>query len=136
MCGSLPQQVLTNWKGSKELGADYAVDHRKEDWHKQVRGITKEIAKRDSISPGVDVIFEHIGGSHWNKELTLLKYGATIVTTGATTGYDAPTDLRQIIFQGHQHFRLNTGNSRRVRGWISLDGSRKDKGSYRFCLYT
>ena len=40
------------------------------------------------------------------------------------------------IFQGHQHFRLNTGNSRRVRGWISLDGSGKDKGNYRFCLYT
>ena len=47
----------------------------KEDWHKEVRGITKEIAKRDGVSPGVDVIFEHIGGSHWNKELTLLKYG-------------------------------------------------------------
>ena len=84
----------------KELGADYAVDHRKEDWHKEVRGITKEIAKRDGVSPGVDVIFEHIGGSHWNKELTLLKYGATIVTTGATTGYDVSTDLRHIFFKG------------------------------------
>ena len=29
----------------KELGADYAVDHRKDDWHKEVRAITKEIAK-------------------------------------------------------------------------------------------
>jgi NADPH:quinone reductase-like Zn-dependent oxidoreductase len=84
----------------KELGADYTVDHRKEDWHKEVRGITKEIAKRDGVSPGVDVIFEHIGGSHWNKELTLLKYGATIVTTGATTGYDVSTDLRHIFFKG------------------------------------
>jgi len=84
----------------KELGADYAVDHRKEDWHKEVRGITKEIAKRDGISPGVDIIFEHIGGSHFNKELTLLKYGATLVTTGATTGYDVPTALRHIFFKG------------------------------------
>jgi len=84
----------------KELGADYAVDHRKEDWHKEVRGITKEIAKRDCVSPGIDVISEHIGGSHWNKELTLLKYGSTIVTTGATTGYDVPTDLRHIFFKG------------------------------------
>ena len=50
--------------------------------------------------PGVDVIFEHIGGSHWNKELTLLNYGGTIVTTGATTGYDAKTDLRHIFFKG------------------------------------
>ena len=84
----------------KELGADYAVDHRKDDWYKEVRGITKEIAKKDGGSPGIDVIFEHIGGSHWNKELTLLKYGATIVTTGATTGYNVSTDLRHVFFKG------------------------------------
>ena len=84
----------------KELGADYAVDHRKEDWHKEVKTISKEIANIKGKSPGIDVIFEHIGGSHWNKELTLLKYGATIVTTGATTGYDVKTDLRHIFFKG------------------------------------
>ena len=80
----------------KELGADYAVDHRKEDWYKEVRAITKEITG----TAGIDVIFEHIGGSHFNKELTLLKYGATLVTTGATTGYDVPSDLRHIFFKG------------------------------------
>ena len=83
-----------------ELGADYAVDHRKEDWHKEVRSIAKKIPKPLGDVPGVDVIFEHIGGSHWNKELTLLNYGGTIVTTGATTGYDAKTDLRHIFFKG------------------------------------
>jgi len=84
----------------KQLGADYAVDHRKEDWHKEVRQITKELGRKKGKTSGVDVIFEHIGGSHWNKELTLLKYGSTIVTTGATTGYDVKTDLRQIFFKG------------------------------------
>ena len=84
----------------KELGADYAVDHRKEDWHKEIRKISKEISKMNGKSPGIDVIFEHVGGNHWNKELTLLKYGATLVTTGATTGYNVPTDLRQIFFKG------------------------------------
>ncbi len=83
-----------------ELGADYAVDHRNDDWHKEVRAISKEISKKKNESPGIDVIYEHIGGTHWNKELTLLKYGATVVTTGATTGYDAKTDLRQIFFKG------------------------------------
>ncbi|MDH3678070.1 MAG: zinc-binding dehydrogenase [Nitrosopumilus sp.] len=83
-----------------ELGADYAVDHRKDDWHKEVQAIAKRITKPFGDVSGVDVIFEHIGGSHWNKELTLLKYGATIVTTGATTGYNARTDLRHIFFKG------------------------------------
>jgi len=83
-----------------DLGADYAVDHRNDDWHKEVRAIAKKIPKPSGDIPGVDVIFEHIGGSHWNKELTLLNYGGTIVTTGATTGYDAKTDLRHIFFKG------------------------------------
>ena len=83
-----------------ELGADFAVDHRKDDWHKEVRAIAKKIPKPHGDVLGVDVIFEHIGGSHWNKELTLLNYGGTIVTTGATTGYDAKTDLRHIFFKG------------------------------------
>ncbi len=83
-----------------ELGADYAVDHRKDDWNKEVREISKKISKPFGDIPGVDVIFEHIGGTHWNKELSLLKYGSTIVTTGATTGYNAKTDLRHIFFKG------------------------------------
>ena len=83
-----------------DLGADYAVDHRNDDWHKEVRSIAKKIPKSYGDVAGVDVIFEHIGGSHWNKELTLLNYGGTIVTTGATTGYDAKTDLRHIFFKG------------------------------------
>ena len=49
------------------LGADYAVDHRKDDWHKDVRAICKELAKKTNVVQGIDVIFEHIGGSHWNK---------------------------------------------------------------------
>jgi len=83
-----------------ELGADYAVDHRKDDWDKEVRDIAKKIKKPFGVVPSVDVIFEHIGGTHWNKELRLLNYGGTIVTTGATTGYMAPTDLRHIFFKG------------------------------------
>lgn len=84
----------------RKIGADYAVDHRRDGWHKDVFAISKDLAKDKNSPPGIDVIFEHIGGSHWNKELTLLKYGATLVTTGATTGYEVHTDLRHIFFKG------------------------------------
>ena len=83
-----------------ELGADFAVDHRKEDWHKEVRAISKELAKKKDEAPGIDVSFDHIGETHWNQQLTLLKYGATLVSCGATTGYDAKTDLRHVFFKG------------------------------------
>ncbi|MEK6821804.1 MAG: zinc-binding dehydrogenase, partial [Thermoproteota archaeon] len=83
-----------------ELGADFAVDHRKEDWYKEVRAISKELAKKKDEAPGIDVSFDHIGQTHWNQQLTLLKYGATLVSCGATTGYDAKTDLRHVFFKG------------------------------------
>jgi NADPH:quinone reductase-like Zn-dependent oxidoreductase len=76
----------------KELGADYVVNHRKEDWWKEVRNITNK--------EGVDVIFEHIGKSVFPQEVALLKMGGTLVTTGATTGYDSSIDLRYLFFKG------------------------------------
>lgn len=84
----------------KALGADYAVDHRKEDWHKEVFKITKDIAAKTGVRPGIDLTFDHIGETHFNKQLTLLNYGGTLVSCGATTGYDANIDLRHIFFKG------------------------------------
>ena len=118
----LQLQAQKNLEKLKEIGADYAVDHRKEDWHKEVRGITKQIVG----GPGVDVIFEHIGGSHFNKELTLLKYGSTMVTTGATTGYDVPADLRHIFFKGINILGSTQGTRAELEEGFILDGSRKD----------
>ncbi len=62
-----------------EIGADFAVDHRKEDWYKEVRAISKELAKTNREAPGIDISFDHIGQTHWNDQLTLLKYGGTLV---------------------------------------------------------
>jgi NADPH:quinone reductase-like Zn-dependent oxidoreductase len=83
-----------------DLGADYAVDHRQEDWHKEVRKLSKEIAQKEGKSPGIDLTFDHIGQTHFNKQLTLLNYGGTLVSCGATTGYDAKIDLRHVFFKG------------------------------------
>lgn len=85
----------------KELGGGgYAVDHKKDDWQKEIFKISKEIAKTKYKAPGIDLSFDHIGQTHFNEQLTLLKYGATLVSCGATTGYDAQIDLRHIFFKG------------------------------------
>jgi len=75
-----------------ELGADHVVNHREEDWYKKVRQITNK--------KGVDVVFEHIGKSVFPQEVGLLKWGGTLVATGATTGYDSSLDLRYLFFKG------------------------------------
>ena len=76
----------------RALGADYVVNHRKEDWFKKVREYTNK--------KGVDVIFEHIGQTHFPLEVGLLKMGGTLVTSGATTGYDSKIDLRFLFYKG------------------------------------
>lgn len=90
--------VISTASGSKlqklrDLGADHAVDHRDPSWAERVREICQSLL---GSPPGVDVVFEHIGGAHWNGALGLARRGGTVVTTGATTGYNAPTDLRLI----------------------------------------
>jgi alcohol dehydrogenase len=76
----------------RSLGADYVVNHRKEEWYARIREYTKK--------KGVDVIFEHIGKTHFPQEVMLLKMGGSLVTTGATTGYDSGIDLRFLFFRG------------------------------------
>jgi NADPH:quinone reductase-like Zn-dependent oxidoreductase len=76
-----------------ELGADQVVNHREPDWHKKVsRSVTN--------NQGVDIIFEHIGKSVFAQEVSLLNMGGTLVSTGATTGYDSKLDLRYLFFKG------------------------------------
>ena len=84
-----------------DLGADEAVDHRAAGWDEEVRRAGARLA-RSAGRPyeGIDVIYEHIGGSHWAAELGLLRRGGTIVTTGATTGYEVRTDLRLLTSEG------------------------------------
>lgn len=74
------------------LGADFVVNHRSEYWDRKVREITHR--------SGIDVIIEHIGKSHFPIEVRLLRKGGTLVSTGATTGYDSTIDLRYLFFKG------------------------------------
>jgi NADPH:quinone reductase-like Zn-dependent oxidoreductase len=97
-----------------ELGADNVVNHREADWYKKVREITNR--------QGVDVIFEHIGKTVFPQEMGLLKMGGTLVSTGATTGYDSAIDLRYLFFRGTNLLGATQGTKaglEEVVGWVS-----------------
>lgn len=74
-----------------ELGADEVVNYSSDDWPKEVRRLTD---KR-----GVDVVFEHTGAATWPGSIAALKNNGRIVTCGATSGFAAQTDLRQIFYR-------------------------------------
>jgi alcohol dehydrogenase len=97
-----------------KLGADHVVNHRESDWYKKVREITNQ--------QGVDVIFEHIGKTVFPKEVGLLKIGGTLVSTGATTGYNSTIDLRYLFFKGTNLLGATQGTKaglEEVLGWVS-----------------
>ena len=98
----------------RSLGADFVVNHRKEEWPKKVRECTGR--------KGVDVIFEHIGMTHFPLEVTLLKMGGTLVTSGATTGYESKIDLRFLFFKGTNLMGATQGTSAELQSlmrWVS-----------------
>jgi NADPH:quinone reductase-like Zn-dependent oxidoreductase len=76
---------------AKALGADHVVDYEKQDFLAEVKKLT---GKR-----GVDVVFEHTGKNTWEKSILSLTAGGRLVTCGATTGWDAVTDLRYVFYK-------------------------------------
>ncbi len=76
---------------ARELGADEVVDYTKSDWPKEVKRLTNR--------RGVDVVFEHTGADTWPGSLASLRNSGRLVTCGATSGFDAHTDLRQVFYR-------------------------------------
>jgi NADPH:quinone reductase-like Zn-dependent oxidoreductase len=71
---------------ARELGADHVINHYQQKIGEEVRKITRKA--------GVDIVIEHVGLATWSESLKSLKPGGTLVTCGATTGWQANIDLR------------------------------------------
>jgi len=71
---------------ARELGADFVVNHYEQKIGDEARRITR--------NAGVDIVIEHVGVATWNESVKALKPNGTLVTCGATTGYQAGIDLR------------------------------------------
>lgn len=76
---------------ARELGADETLNYSNDGWPKEVKKLT--------AGRGVDVVFEHTGEATWPGSIGSLKKGGRLVTCGATSGYDARTDLRQVFYR-------------------------------------
>lgn len=76
---------------AKELGADEVINYTRDDWPKEVKRLTGR--------NGVDVVFEHTGAGTWAGSIASLKNNGRLVTCGATSGFDAQTDIRQIFYR-------------------------------------
>ncbi len=76
---------------ARELGADETINYTRDDWPKEVKRLTDR--------KGVDVVVEHTGTATWAGSISSLKNNGRLVTCGATSGFDARTDLRQVFYR-------------------------------------
>jgi NADPH:quinone reductase-like Zn-dependent oxidoreductase len=76
---------------ARELGADETINYSNDAWPKEVKRLTG--------GRGVDVVFEHTGAATWPGSILCLKRGGRLVTCGATSGFDARTDLRHVFYR-------------------------------------
>lgn len=90
-------------KKAVELGADYTVNHRS--------GKVAEEARKYTDGRGVDVVVEHPGKATWDESLRSVAKGGRIVTCGATTGFDAVTDIRYVFAKEISIFGSYMGGS-------------------------
>jgi alcohol dehydrogenase len=80
----------------KALGADHAINYRKDRFEHEVRKLTKK--------KGVDVVFEHVGADTFNGSLLVLKRGGRLVTCGSSSGPTATINLMQLFQQQYRIF--------------------------------
>jgi alcohol dehydrogenase len=86
----------------QKLGAEFVLHRKKHDIFQQVRKITD--GRR------ADIVFEHTGADTWPISMQCLKWGGTIVTCGATSGFDAHMDIRLLWNKQQNYLGSHLGN--------------------------
>lgn len=76
---------------ARAIGADEVIVTSEQDYVAEVRRLTGRA--------GPDVILDHIGGELLEKAIGVAAWGGKVVTCGATAGFKASIDLRQIFFR-------------------------------------
>ena len=71
---------------ARALGAEFVLDHYKQDIAKEVKKITDGL--------GCDIVVDHVGAATWQASLRSLGKGGKLVFCGATTGPEVSMDLR------------------------------------------
>lgn len=76
-------------KACEDLGADKAINYKKEDFVSEVNAFTQ--------NKGVDIILDMIGGEYANKNISILKPGGRLVMINAMEGKMATIDLTKVM---------------------------------------
>lgn len=76
---------------ARELGATHVLEYSQGDFSREVRRITD--------GKGVEVVFDHVGGSTFEQSLRCVAWGGRLVLCGSTAGHLATVNLRAVFFK-------------------------------------
>ena len=76
----------------RELGASLAVDYKKQDFFKEVMGVTQD--------QGVDLILDPVGAAYLSRNLNLLRVNGRLVIIGLMSGSTAEINLGAMLGKG------------------------------------
>lgn len=99
-------------KRAKALGADEVINYEKKDFSLEV--------KRLNRGRGVDIVFEHIGPSTFQKSLASLARRGRLVTCGVTSGLLVSLDLRFLFVRQLSVFGSYMGGVKELRTVVRL----------------
>lgn len=95
---------------AKWLGAEEGVVYKEKGWEKKLKNICEKI----------DIIFDHTGKDFWESLIKIVNWGGKIVVCGATSGYDAITDLRHVFFRQIQIIGSTMGGRKHLLKGLKL----------------
>ncbi len=106
-------------KARELLHVEQAFNYHNVEIDREIRAITEK--------KGVDLIIDSVGGRQWIPMLKALKNGGTLVTCGATDGFDPKEDLRHIFFRQLRILGSTMGNRQEMRDVMKhiFDGTLK-----------
>jgi NADPH:quinone reductase-like Zn-dependent oxidoreductase len=78
-------------KFAMELGADYVINHREENFSREIKKLT--------AGKGVNIVFEHIGQATWLESIKSLAWNGRLVTCGSTTGTQGELNLQHLFYK-------------------------------------
>jgi len=96
---------------ARSLGADAALNHRRDDVVKEVKRLTGGL--------GADLIVDSAGQDTWPSSLRALRRGGRLVICGATSGPQVSLDLRRLFWHQWSILGSTLGNRREYAEIVS-----------------
>jgi NADPH:quinone reductase-like Zn-dependent oxidoreductase len=101
-------------KRAAALGADGGVNYRVERVSKRILEMTGGV--------GVDMVIDSVGEASWGESLRSLRRGGRLITCGATTGSNPPSDIQRLFIRQLEIYGSTGGSVTEFRELLQVYG--------------